>query len=85
MRPSAPYHRRVWRVFPLSVCIIRPMDSPFLTVPEVAAYLRVDPQTVRRWCTSGDLPAIRAGGRGVFRIRRDALDGFVKAAAQVDS
>lgn len=61
------------------------MDSPFLTVPEVAAYLRVDPQTVRRWCTSGDLPAIRAGGRGVFRIRRDALDGFVKAAAQVDS
>lgn len=52
-------------------------SSPFLTVQEVAAFLRVDPQTVRRWCIAGDLRAVRAGGK-VYRVRRDDLDAFVQ-------
>ncbi len=54
----------------------RPMESPYLTSAEVAAYLRVDPQTVRRWCASGQLPAIRAGR--VFRMKLADVERFVQ-------
>lgn len=60
------------------------MESPFLTASEVAAYLRVDVQTVRRWCASGDLPAVRIADKGVFRIDRDALTEFMRAAKVED-
>lgn len=35
------------------------MSSPFLTVPEAAEYARVDPKTVRRAITSGNLRAFK--------------------------
>jgi excisionase family DNA binding protein len=35
----------------------------FADVPETAQILRYDPRTVRRAIESGEIPAIRAGGR----------------------
>lgn len=41
-----------------------------LTLPEVAAYLRVHPKTVRRWIAQDGLPCVRIGNR----VRFDATD-----------
>lgn len=51
------------------------MTSPYLTATEVATHLRVDPATVRRWCTDGTLTAARVGKS--FRVHRDDLSRFV--------
>jgi excisionase family DNA binding protein len=51
-------------------------NEDLLTVDEVAAQLRVNPQTVRNWIDAGKLPAVRVGDRRV-RIHRPALDEFV--------
>ncbi len=46
-----------------------------LTVPEVAATLRVDPSTVYRAVRNGNLRAVRLGGSGsAVRIPADALE-----------
>lgn len=36
--------------------------SRLMTLGEVAAYLRVDPKTVSRWCRKGRLPSVRTPG-----------------------
>jgi excisionase family DNA binding protein len=42
----------------------------FLTVKELAAIKRVHPETVKRWCRQGLIPAERtAGQRGHWRIK----------------
>lgn len=51
------------------------MDT-YLTVQEVAALVRVDPMTVRRWCSAGQLGAVRLGPK-VYRIARADLDAFL--------
>lgn len=48
----------------------------FLTVAEVAHYLRVGKSTVWRWIGSGQLPAFRIG-RG-WRVRRQDLENHIK-------
>jgi excisionase family DNA binding protein len=50
-------------------------QPPFLTVAEVARYLRVSETTVWRWCTSGKLPAFRIGRS--WRVRRGDLGMMV--------
>jgi len=44
-----------------------------LTVPEVAELLDANPRTVREWCRTGKLPAMRAGRRGKYMIKREDL------------
>lgn len=48
-----------------------PSEPEFLTVPEVATLLRVDPATVRRWCASQTLAASKPGRD--YRIPRTAV------------
>ena len=49
-------------------------DERFLTVDEVAARLRVDPETVRRMLRDGRLVGVRLGGRRAgWRITESAL------------
>ena len=50
----------------------------WLTVREVADYLRVHEETVRRWIRDGELPVLALGGQKTgYRIRREALDAFI--------
>ncbi len=61
-----------------SVPAKRPKE--LLTVREIAAYLRVDDTTVRRWIKAGSLEAItlpHRGKRQAYRIRRTALDAIM--------
>ena len=50
------------------------MDE-LLTVAEVAAILKLNPQTVRNWIDQGSLPAVRVGRR--VRIRREDFQALV--------
>lgn len=47
-----------------------PDREPFLTVPELAAWLRLDESTVRDHAAKGRLPATRIGGVWRFRASR---------------
>lgn len=46
------------------------------TVTEVADQLNVSPATVRQWCTTRRIPAVRAGPQARWRIRNDWLSIF---------
>lgn len=48
-----------------------------LTVEEVAAKLKVERESVRRWIRSGELPATKLGR--VFRVHPDDLARFLDA------
>ena len=61
----------VWRMTPLPTVI---------TVEEVATALQVDPQTVRRWATLGQIDAIRLPG-GRWRFRRDVIEDLLYGRA----
>jgi excisionase family DNA binding protein len=59
----------------------------FLTVAELADYLRVSPRTAYQLVTDGDVPTVRVGGQ--WRIPVDELErwrleggGFKRKAAQ---
>ena len=50
-------------------------ESPLLTLPEVAAVLRVGLGTVKRWGSSGTLPTLKVGRHR--RVSRRQLDEFL--------
>ena len=52
------------------------MPEEVMTVPEVAEYLRINPQTVYRKAKSGQLPAVRIGR--AIRFRRSELESWLK-------
>lgn len=50
-------------------------DDPLLTVSEVAARLRLNPRTIRRWIKSGKLHGIDFGSdRAGYRIRASEVE-----------
>lgn len=51
------------------------MNSEYLTVPDVAELLQVNPQTVRRWIWKGKLPHVKVGG--TVRIPKSGLDSMI--------
>ena len=59
------------------------LEDPLLTVADVTGALGLNQQTVRNYVDAGVLPAVRVGGRRV-RIRRSALDAFLKAGETPD-
>ena len=52
------------------------MDE-WLTVEDVAAQLKVHPETVRRWLRAEKLDGIWLSDRGGWRISREAFDRFL--------
>jgi excisionase family DNA binding protein len=52
------------------------MRDDLLDVEEVAEYLGVGQVTIYRWCREGRLSCLKLGKS--WRIRRDALDGFLQ-------
>jgi excisionase family DNA binding protein len=53
--------------------------TEWLTIPEVAANLKVDPETVRRWIRAGELPYLSLGSaKAGYRDQRADLDRFTE-------
>ncbi len=50
--------------------------EPLYSISAVAKFLGVNPKTIRRWITAGDLPAHRFGRQ--WRISPEDLDVFVR-------
>ena len=57
--------------------MVRRMTT-LLTVPEVAAQLRVDPATVRRWITIGKLTASKPGRD--YRVSQSEVDRLTRGS-----
>lgn len=52
-------------------------DQRFFTTDEVAALLKVDPESVRRYVRRGDLRAVKLGGKFI-RVDKADLDKFIE-------
>src|SRR5215207_5912236 len=55
-----------------------PVGKELLSADDVAQYLELEPVTIYRWCRDGRLPCMKLGK--VWRIRRAALDAFLRRA-----
>jgi excisionase family DNA binding protein len=53
------------------------IEPRFLTLEDVAMYLNVSVPQVYALVRSGELPAIKIGGRGVWRVDRGQLEAYV--------
>lgn len=54
------------------------MDERLLTVAQVAERLQVNPETVRRWLRTGDLPGIMLGDKAGYRVAEGDLRAFLE-------
>ena len=54
-------------------------DEDWLTLYDVARTLRLHIQTVRTWVRTGELNAVRLGGKSGYRVRRTDFEAFLKA------
>ena len=54
--------------------------SPWLTIDEAAAYLRISDRTLRRAVRDGAVRAYRVGGKRELRFQREDLDAFMQVA-----
>ncbi len=53
------------------------IEPRLLTLEDVATYLNVRVAQVYALVRSGDLPAVKIGGRGVWRVDRRQLDAYI--------
>lgn len=53
------------------------IEPRFLTLEDVATYLNVSVRQAYALVRSGELPAVKIGGRGVWRVARDQLETYV--------
>ena len=54
------------------------VDPRFYTLEQTARYLNVSRPQVYSLVRSGELPAIKLGGRGVWRVDRHQLDVYIE-------
>lgn len=57
-------------------------DLEVLTLPEVAAYLKVTERTIYRLAGSKKIPAFKVGG--VWRFSRAEIDNWIKLQSSLD-
>jgi len=50
----------------------------FLTLPDVAETLNVSLTQVKALVRTGDLPAIKVGGRGAWRVESSVLEDYIQ-------
>ncbi|GLW30659.1 helix-turn-helix domain-containing protein [Actinoplanes regularis] len=55
------------------------VESRFLLLSDVAAELNVSDSQVYHMVRSGELPAIKIGGRGQWRVERARLEEYIQA------
>ncbi|HTZ44133.1 MAG TPA: helix-turn-helix domain-containing protein [Jatrophihabitans sp.] len=53
-------------------------ESRFLTLSDVAAVLNISDSQTYALVRSGELPAIKIGGRGQWRVERDQLESYIE-------
>lgn len=54
------------------------MESRFMLLSDVAAELNVSDSQVYHMVRSGELPAIKIGGRGQWRVERTKLEAYIQ-------
>jgi excisionase family DNA binding protein len=54
------------------------MEARFLLLTDVAAELNVSDSQVYHMVRSGELPAIKIGGRGQWRVERSRLEEYIQ-------
>ncbi|BAL86101.1 putative DNA-binding protein [Actinoplanes missouriensis 431] len=54
------------------------MEPRFLLLTDVAAELNVSDSQVYHMVRSGELPAIKIGGRGQWRVERTRLEEYIQ-------
>ena len=54
------------------------MTARFLQLADVAEELSVTVSQVYHMVRSGELPAIKVGGRGQWRVERDRLEAYIQ-------
>jgi excisionase family DNA binding protein len=54
------------------------MESALMTTTEASRLLGVDRRTVVKWCESGDLPSLRLGQTGHWRLIRSGVERLVR-------
>ncbi|HLU32470.1 MAG TPA: helix-turn-helix domain-containing protein [Natronosporangium sp.] len=54
------------------------MEPRFLLLSDVAAVLNVSDSQVYHMVRSGELPAIKIGGRGQWRVERSKLEEYIQ-------
>ena len=57
------------------------VDSPWLTAPEAADYLRCKLSRIRKLTMIGELPVERDGRRVLYH--REALDAFIRSGGAI--
>ena len=55
------------------------MEGRFLLLSDVAAELNVSDSQVYHMVRSGELPAIKIGGRGQWRVERTKLEEYIQS------
>jgi len=55
----------------------KPVEGRFLLLSDVAAELNVSDSQVYHMVRSGELPAIKVGGRGQWRVERAQLEEYI--------
>jgi len=58
------------------------MEPRFLQLDDVAAELAVSQSQVYHMVRSGELPAIKIGGRGQWRVERAKLEAYIAGKYQ---
>ena len=54
------------------------MPPRFLTLPDVAEQLNISAAQAYALVRSGDLPAIKVGGRGQWRVEATELEAYIQ-------
>ncbi|MEA2432654.1 MAG: hypothetical protein QOG54_111 [Actinomycetota bacterium] len=54
------------------------VEARFWNLDDVAAYLSVSVPQVYALVRSGELPAVKIGGRGIWRVDRRKLDDYLE-------
>ena len=57
------------------------LEPRFVTLEDVASYLSVSVPQVYALVRSGELPAVKIGGRGVWRVDKQQLDSYLDRLA----
>lgn len=60
-----------------------PSTEPLWRVEDVAAYLRLNPETVRNMARRGELPSIKVGRR-IWRFKSSAVKEWLNARASAE-